>query len=436
MKTKRLFAVVLIIPMLTFCNGNKPEPENNPKEDDNQEQTTPPDNTNEGDDADYSKAATELKNGDSVLATNPNAEKFLTEVTYPDKDWSFTKVLDYYGGFNCVKYDENGNPSPNGKEVTKPISDYPASYSIRWGSSKAEGAKTLLLADNTSWSQETDIKSGMAYVNITNLIPNATYTYKVTATDGGETIAEGSFTTTGHIHQANFCRNVRDMGGWTTLDGKKVKFRKLYRGGRMEEIGGKSAKTEAKDQGIGAELDLRNSDRLSKPAIGDIDFCAPGIEQGGTWMLTNGNSDGNFTKQCFEFIVNSLRQNKGVYYHCSLGRDRTGTLGILLLGLLGVREGDISKEYEVTYFSPMGYSVSSSEESGWDSKHADLVAQGLHFPYFLNTRDKWVYSEVAPYFWNLAGENGTFAQGVEKYLLEVAGVSQADIDDFRKLMLE
>jgi hypothetical protein len=39
-------------------------------------------------------------------------------------------------------------------------------------------------------------------------------------------------------------------------------------------------------------------------------------------------------------------------------------------------------------------------------------------------------------FWELAGEGGTFAQGVENYLLNVAGVDQKDIDDFRSLMLE
>lgn len=440
MKTKRLFALLLILPLLTYCGKNNgqeqtPNPEDQKEEEKKDEVTE--DNTL------YAKAAPELKSGDSVLATNPNAEKFLSEVDYPDHDWSYSKVCDYYGGFNCKKYDENGNPDPNGKEVTKPVSDYPSSYSIRWGAPKEEyGTMTLHLEDNTAWKQDQSIKAGMAYVNITNLIPNATYTYKVTADGNGAVVAEGSFTTTGHIHQGNFCRNVRDLGGWKTLDGKTVKFRKIYRGGRMEEIGGKSAKQEAKDQGIGAELDLRNSDRLSKPAIGDLDFLAPGIEQGGIYMLEKGNDNGNFTKQCFEFVVNSLRQNKGVYFHCSLGRDRTGTLGILLLGLLGVREGEISKEYEVTYFSPMGYSVSSSEDTvdgkTWEERHPDLAALGLHYPYFVNTRNNWVYSEATPYFWKWAEKTTgkTFAEGIEKYLKDEAGVSQKDIDDFRSMMLE
>ena len=137
-------------------------------------------------------------------------------------------------------------------------------------------------------------------------------------------------------------------------------------------------------------------------------------------MLKN---DHEKTRQCFEFIVNSLRNDKPVYFHCSLGRDRTGTLDILLLGLLGVREGDIGKAYEVTYFAPVGYSVSSSEKPSNPK------------PIFRNTRMEWVYSDVVPYFWNLSTD-GTFASGVENYLLNVAQVSQKDIDDFRSMMLE
>ena len=193
----------------------------------------------------------------------------------------------------------------------------------------------------------------------------------------------------------------------------------------MEKIS-KSGGVDAKAQGILAELDLRNSDKLAKAAVNGLDFLAPGIEQGGKYMLQESNADGNYTKQCFEFIVNSIRENKGVYFHCSLGRDRTGTLACLLLGLLGVREGDISKEYEVTYFAPMGYSVSSSELPQ-DPDNPDVII-------FKNTRDKWVYSEVAPYFWGFSTD-GTFANGVENYLLTVAGVSKKDIDDFRSIML-
>ena len=385
-------------------------------------------------------AAVELKDGDQVLATNPLVEKFLTEVTY--KDWPeettrATRIFDYYGGFDGKTLTwENW-------ETDWPDGDKPQAYSLRWKKEDMEsGAMTIHLEDELGWSGNMEIAAGSRYVNITNLVPNDHYSYKVTAASG-KVLTQGSFTTTGSLHQVFFtgpvtkkkgvemkgsgCRNARDLGGWTTLDGKKVKYRKVYRGGRMNEKWtpyplNEQGQKEVLFEGIGGELDLRgNSDVIFEPAVEGLAHCAPVIEEGGKTMLVTYKEQ---TKQCFEFVVDCVRNNKPVYFHCSLGRDRTGTLDILLLGLLGVREGDIAKEYEVTYFAPVGYSVSSSD------KKTNTI------PTFHNTRLAWVYSDVTPYFWELAGEGGTFAQGVEKYLLDVAGVSQKDIDDFRKLMLD
>ena len=392
----------------------------------------------------YAGAATELKSGDVVLACSPLVEKFLTEVNYEDKTYNKdTKVFDYYGGFDGV------NLTWANWETEWPDGDKPQSYSIRWKESDLEsGAMMLHLEDALAWSGDMEIAAGSRYVNITNLVPNDKYNYKVTAASG-KVIAQGSFSTTGSLHQVFFhgkvqkrggkelkgsgARNARDLGGWKTLDGKTVKYRKVYRGGRLNEKWSPypldaQGEKEVLFEGIGAQLDLRgNSDVMFESAVTvkntgkELDHCAPVIEQGGKTMLV---SDAAKTRECFEFVVNSLRKNKPVYFHCSLGRDRTGTLDILLLGLLGVREGVIAKEYEVTYFAPVGYSVSSSDKST-NTK-----------PIFKNTRMQWVYSDVVPYFWELAGEGGTFAQGVEKYLLTVAGVSQKDIDDFRNMMLE
>ena len=414
---KQIFRYLLIASALVLvaCNTDN-VPEENPLES-----------------AEYQDAAPMVKDGDVVLATNRNVEKFLTEVNYQDKDWSYTKIYEYYGGFNRVKYNEDGVPDENGSVVKSPKSDKPESYSIRWIKNPEAGNLTLILEEPTL-RQETHLTAGTCYANITNLVPNTKYTYKVTFDGSGEVAAEGSFSTTGHLHQVFFhsgCRNARDLGGWKTVDGKTVKYHKIYRGGRMQsETVNKAGAEEILAEGIGAQLDLRGqSEILSKPAVDGLDFCAPVIEQGGTTMLNDVNGDGvNRTKQCFDFVLNSVRAGKGVYYHCSLGRDRTGTLTVLLLGLLGVPEHDISKEYEVTYFAPVGYSCSSSEQStSYDKDKGGWL--------FQNNRTKWVYSEVAPYFWKMA-DGGTFAQGVEKYLTTVAGVPQADIDEFRRLMLE
>ena len=424
---KRILSLLLILPLLVYCQPNN-KPADNPNEDpeQTQPQTDPTDPV-------YAKAAPELKNGDKVLATNRNVEKFLTEVTYTDKDWSTTKIYDYYGGFNGVKYNENGEPDENGKYMSKPVSDKPESYSIRWVPDTDAGAITLHLEDNTGWSQDIAVTAGKAYQDITNLLPNAHYKYVATAESGKE-MAKGEFDTYGHLHQLYFksdVRNCRDLGGWITESGKMVRYRRLYRTGRWDSANlSKAGRADIIAEGFGGQLDLRGtSDVLSGTTVNGLEFCAPSFEQGGKAMLgvTNAVEAEKF-KRCFEFSLEQVRKGKGVAFHCSLGRDRTGTLAVVFLGLLGVPEHDISKEYECSYFAPLGYSVSSSETaSAYDNDKQCWI--------FQNNRTKWVYSEIAPYFWDLAGANGTFADGVEKYLLTVAQVPQAEIDEFRELML-
>ena len=464
--SKKFLALLLIVPMLVCCKGNA-------QKDNDKDEIPDPIDEPEG-------AAPAIVSGETYLVTNENVEKFLTEVTYPEHDWSYTKIFDYYGGFDGKNFDWNNQPT----------SDKPNSYSIRWKADFSAGDLVLHLADNMGWSTDTAISEGESFVNITNLVPNAEYTYTVTGSNG-TVMTEGNFKTIGHVHQVFFktkCRNARDLGGWVTKDGtKRIKYRKVYRGGRMndpwDKMLSKSGKKEVIAEGIGAELELRGSDDyMTEPAVEGLEHCHPCIEEGGKvmlgvatpsdknvakWLVFDAaspwtanqkspylTSEGKInkdklykdlddktlkltvaerqafmaaykekTKECFLFTLNNVKAGKGVYFHCSLGRDRTGTMQILIMGVLGISEGDIGKEYELTYFAPVGYSVSSSDK--------DSNPQ----PIFKNDRTHWVYSDVVPYFWQQAGDGGSFADGVQNYLLSI-GVTQAQIDEFRSLMLE
>ena len=338
---------------------------------------------------------------DTYQVTHPYMQKFVEEVTYPDRDFSYTKVTDYPGG----------GPGE---------ADIPPSVNLEWAPDISAGPLRLKIWEK-SWSREYSLQQGASSQELVNLVPGVRYSYEVSGQNDKNIIARGRFLTEGSVHQVYFTpdvRNARDLGGWKTLDGKTVAFRKLYRGGRLDgDYIDDAGRAEFRAAGIKAELDLREASEVpqSSPVGPDIAFFAPGFPEGYEGMLRI-HSKG--IRQSFEFIADCLRKDKPVYIHCAAGRDRTGTIALLLLGLLGVPEGEISKEYELTYFAPAGWSM-------WTLKDPD---------HYYHTRDREEnFAATCDYLWEKGGQ-GSFADRVTKYLIQ-SGVKEKDIDDLRRIML-
>ena len=343
----------------------------------------------------------EIHDGDVISVTNEVLERFITEVHYPDSDYSYSEVLNYPGGPGYF--------------------DAQPRYMLKWEADASAGELVAVLVDDERTLTKS-VAQGEDHVIVTNLCPNKHYTYSVKSVSGSKTLASGSFDTKGSLHHLTYenkLRNIRDLGGWKTTDGKTVRYRRIYRGGRLDNKNlNDEGRRDILEEGLRAQLDLREKSAVLKSsALGEeYDFCAPQVESAWAKMLGTYSEQ---TRQCVEFVMNCVKENKPVYYHCALGRDRTGTLTMLLLGVLGVPEGEISKEFELTYFSPIGCSIADSED----------------YSIFTRTRDNDQYYKTAvEYIWELAGGVGTFKSAIEQYLLGI-GITQEAIDEFRAAML-
>jgi len=251
--------------------------------------------------------------------------------------------------------------------------DQPATKTI---SLSGTGTATVIMATDDAYSNvvlsaSVDLSDG-SYV-FKNMVPGKTYYYRVVK--DSDTITEGAFKATGQLRMIKIDRswNMRDMGGWTGWGGNKVKYEWIYRGG---SIGGQSTSgtqylltddeyEELHRLGIRSHLDLRsmpntgawpNGTQLNGHSLGDTVLLIDGDVQQITtdwctlYSTENGAAVGNLA-----YIIKSLKAGRPVYFNCRTGADRTGTMGMVVLGILGCDEytagnngNQIAIDYEMT----------------------------------------------------------------------------------------
>ena len=209
--------------------------------------------------------------------------------------------------------------------------------------------------------------------------------------------------------------NAIGFRGLPKNDDRLHDYNLFVTGGRIDgKYCNSTGRQEMLAEGIKAEVDLREaSDVPSKSPLGsDVAFFAPGFDSGYNHMVRDNQPK---VKETFMWVVQRLREDKPVYFHCAAGRDRTATLAVLLEGVLGISESDMAKDYELTYFSPTDWGMS---ENGTVYKH---------------TRDNYSYGSIRKTIYNEIS-SGTYQERITKYLLKI-GVPQKDIDDLRSIML-
>jgi protein-tyrosine phosphatase len=160
--------------------------------------------------------------------------------------------------------------------------------------------------------------------------------------------------------------NVRDLGGYP-CGGGVTRWRTFVRADSLSAIDEDDINF-LLEYGVDTVIDLRSADELAaepepallknKTAYHNIPLVSGNISDVTKISVQNG---ADFIP---EFYISVLRREyraitaaleaaaaakKCALFHCSAGKDRTGIVAALLLGIAGVPEQDILANYEVTY---------------------------------------------------------------------------------------
>ena len=347
--------------------------------------------------------------------------------------------------YDSADYPDNDYTTTHLTKITYPCrADIPVPYTVKWPYN--ENAMRTTVAFDTKpigtanyYTLRTYDVTGLNKFPLYNLIPGTTYYYKVTHVMADGSLVEaksGNFSTASvpwRMLYIDGTQNVRDLGGWMGLNGKKIKYGRIIRGAALSDsssldliVTGKGRLALA-DLKIQAELNLGAIDTETSIAAN----CAYKKIGYGNYAdaVVTASARAQF-KEALEWIVACLggtlnqiglpQVERNIYMHCQGGCDRTGTLAFLLLGLLGVSESDLAKEYELSSFSVIGLGRLRNTVKAVDVyDYSGMVAAIKQYP----------GSTITDKFYSFATNATTAAQ-------PGCGIAAATVTAFKNLMLE
>ncbi|TDW95583.1 protein-tyrosine phosphatase [Kribbella pratensis] len=179
------------------------------------------------------------------------------------------------------------------------------------------------------------------------------------------------------------CRNVRDVGGLPTADGRVVREGVLIRADSLQYLNADGIEA-VRRSGVSRILDLRGDGevaiaptpftgtplavRQSLADLADPDHGQATIVAACTWMLDK-------RPELFAAAVKAIadEQDGAVVVHCHGGKDRTGMIVALALSVAGVPEEEIVADYYLTQSRLAHWLEEQLAEEPDVAKHPEMI---------------------------------------------------------------
>ncbi|MBR0459594.1 MAG: tyrosine-protein phosphatase [Victivallales bacterium] len=217
--------------------------------------------------------------------------------------------------------------------------------------------------------------------------------------------------------------NTRDLGGWKTADGRRIKQNMIFRGQGLNDNSYDNGKRPGRNRlttedvnwmlntlHIKTDLDLRSERETANMTESPLGPTVQFIHNSSAAYRGIFSENGK-AAMAKNFRVFANPDNYPIYFHCIGGADRCGSLSLVLEGILGVPERELGIDWENTFY-PSLPDLKKDQGNFWQ-RYDDFLER---FPKF--------------------GKKGdSFNKCVEKYLLS-CGITLEEIETFREIMLE
>ena len=297
--------------------------------------------------------------------------------------------------------------------VTKTDCFAPQSIEFSWSCEKAILGYTLTVALDENFTEIVTTCNVVGdSVVLENPYTGCEYFWKVNAiAESGEVLKSGTLSfkvkATPRPVSIQGVSNTRDLGGYATPNGR-VKQGMIYRTAKFDDITPEGKSMAIDGLKIKTDLDLRNTGEGTAGMQSPLG-CENYLRLSSPYYEIFSADQKAQVREIMKVFADE--SNYPIAMHCSLGRDRTGTIAFLINALLGVEERDLRMDYFLSAFSHAGSALDN----------ATFVILEGNF--------ERMYGGI---YGTYSGE--TYAEKVESYLLS-AGVTTEEIQAIKRIML-